>query len=373
MVQTTGRPLRIGIDGRALTGRLTGVGRYTTEICKRLHVLLPTARFYVYAQQSPIMPLDSRRWVERVDPAPYARHLKPIMWLKLRAGELCRRDGLDVFWGSATFLPALRPKVRSVSTVCDLNYRVVPDTLKFGFWLANRLYFPRDVVRADKVVCISQGSADRLRYYTGRMCQYIARPGVDDIFCTQPSPVVEACKDRYGIDFRYLLSVATWEPRKNLRLVVETFIALKRAGSLPEHKLVLVGGRGWKDQRLASLVESAGAADIHATGYVPDADLPALYTGADVFVFPSRYEGFGIPVAEARACGTRVVTSDIPELREAGGPDQGVEYVQPSAEGLRDGIMLALGRTHADRTEPLKPPCWETAAQVYAGIFTAPG
>ena len=174
------------------------------------------------------------------------------------------------------------------------------------------------------------------------------------------------CLGQYGIDFRYLLAVATWEPRKNLGMLVETFLAMKRDRELGGRKLVLVGGRGWKDRRLASLVDSAGKSAICCPGYVPDEDLPAIYSGADAFIFPSQYEGFGIPVSEARACGTRVVASDIPEIREAGGPDPEVIYVQPTSQGLREGIEKILGREGTEPAVRPERPGWDAAAQIYA-------
>ena len=160
----------------------------------------------------------------------------------------------------------------------------------------------------------------------------------------------------------YLLAVATWEPRKNLELLVKTFIQLKDEGKLEEYILVLVGGRGWKDKRLASLI--SGCDSILPLGYVPDDLLPKLYSGADLFLFPSKYEGYGMPVLESLACGTRVVTSDIPELREAGG-DEAV-YVEPTADGIRQGILKSLETEYDSKNGMNRYPTWSDGAKKMA-------
>ena len=163
-------------------------------------------------------------------------------------------------------------------------------------------------------------------------------------------------------DHPYILAVATWEPRKNLELLIKTFLDMKMQGLLGEHKLVLVGGRGWKDQRLADII--SGTDSVIPLGYLPENQLAPLYTGADVFVFPSVYEGFGMPILEARACGTRIVTSDVPELHEAGGND--AIYVQPSLDKIRQGILDALLREKQVHSGDPKLPSWEVGASILA-------
>jgi glycosyltransferase involved in cell wall biosynthesis len=161
------------------------------------------------------------------------------------------------------------------------------------------------------------------------------------------------------------LSIATREPRKNLPLLVRTFRHLKERGLLADHNLVLAGDRGWKDAEISAAVARAGDS-LRDIGYVPEDQLAALYSGADAFVFPSKYEGFGMPVLEARACGTRVVTTDSPELREAGGED--AIYVMPTEEDLRAGIMKALA---SPPPKPFAPEShsWARSASAMAEVF----
>ena len=115
------------------------------------------------------------------------------------------------------------------------------------------------------------------------------------------------------------------------------------------------------------MVQNNARSGVIALGYVPDDDLPALYSGCDVFVFPSIYEGFGIPVLEARACGARVVATDIPEIREAGGDS--TTYVMPTSEGIRSGIMRVLSQPQTASTGTMRPHTWEESAVTFARLL----
>jgi len=145
----------------------------------------------------------------------------------------------------------------------------------------------------------------------------------------------------FHISTPYILTVATQEPRKNLVKTIEAFISLKKKGKIPFHKLLLVGSRGWKSNYLQGLIDSNK--DIVSMGYMDDDKMPYLYNGADLFVFPSKYEGFGMPPREALLCGTGVVVSDIPELREATfglgiyiDPENRDQFEQAIIEGIKN-------------------------------------
>jgi glycosyltransferase involved in cell wall biosynthesis len=366
--------VRVGIDGRALQGRRTGIGRYAFELSRELDRLLPSASFFVYAPTPIEMPVLSDRWIARIDPSPLARLVKPVAWLKLAAGRLCRADRLDAFWGAATFLPSLPSAIKTISTVYDLNFRVVPETMSRTHRMAHQLFFQRDVTAATELIAISEGTRARLRSYFGLEVSAVARPGVSPVFHRRAHPDVRRVEAELGIEPPYLLAVGTWEPRKNLELLVRVFRELRRERALEGCRLVLVGGRGWKDRHLSRLVESGPgesvSADIIPVGYTSDETLAHLYSGCRAFIFPSLYEGFGLPVAEARACGAKVIASDIPELREAGGPD--TVYIAPTADGVRRGLLQSL-----EPAVPLRPeerfPSWSEAAKVLARCLGSAG
>lgn len=364
--------MRIGIDGRALQGRRTGIGRYAFELSRELDRLLPSASFFVYTPTPIEMPVWSGRWVERVDPSPLARLMKPVAWLKLAAGRLCRTDRLDAFWGANTFLPSLPSGVRTITTVYDLNFRVVPWTMSRTHRLAHQLFFERDVTSANERIAISEGTSARLQTYFGLTVSAIVRPGVSPVFHRRERSDIRRVEAELGIGGPYFLAVGTWEPRKNLELLVRVFRELSDEGALPGHRLVLVGPPGWKDRRLRTLVQrekrgqGAEKEDILPLGYTSDEILAHLYSGCQAFVFPSLYEGFGLPVAEARACGAKVIASDLPELREAGGRD--TVYVPPTRDGLRQALLRVMD-LNSGPAAPEQFPSWGEAARVLARVL----
>ncbi|HVO85324.1 MAG TPA: glycosyltransferase family 1 protein [Syntrophobacteria bacterium] len=359
------KPIRIGIDGTPLHGNPTGIGRYIVELSQEVDKLLPHAEFYVYSLFPIQMPVASDRWVHRIVPLVVPRFLRLRSVLKFYRSPVFERDSLDVFWGAGGFLPRLPRRVRTLLTVYDLGFKVVPETLSVSSLWTQRLFLRRDVAEADVVYTISYGTAERLYNVSRRRADGVIQPSISRVFTTQSDHRVAKVLEGYGIQTPYILSVATWEPRKNLRLLISTFLRMRREGLLDDYTLVLVGPEGWKERGLEELTRQQQEHGLKVLGYVPDEDLPALYAGAKVFVFPSRYEGFGIPVLEARAAGTRVVTTDIPELREAGG--ESAIYITPNREGLRDGIFTALSRRpDAVPTKALGYPTWKDGAKILA-------
>ena len=331
----------IGIDGRAFYGAHAGTGRYVSELCAVLDAALPEARFVVYGNRPLKLPVSNGRWKQRGDGNSISARLPAALWFFLRAGTLAKRDRVDVFWGAANFLPLGLGETPAILTIYDFVYRLFPRTLNFTHRMAYRLFFKRGLHRARTIIAISQGTSDRLFEFHGRRADIVIRPRVAPKFRPPRADETQEALSHYAIDFPYFLSVSTLEPRKNLEALIEAFLQLRSDGELPGAGLVLVGQQGWKDARLVSAVARAKAlgAPIVLTGYVPDEWLPALYAGAAAVVMPSLYEGFGMPVLEAKCCGARVVTSDIPEIREAG--DSGPIYIEPTVEGIKQGLRMA--------------------------------
>jgi glycosyltransferase involved in cell wall biosynthesis len=361
--------LRIGMDGDALRAPLSGVGHYILNLARELDGLLPEASFIAYSRlPAAAVVLPSRRWQLRTEPVPAFRRLPSFVWLKTRCRSQCLRDRINVFWAGRSLHPKLGPAARTVCTVHDVNYLVAPETMQFQSLWSSRLFFRSDILSADAVLTNSSGTAERIRTMIGAKVAGVVRPSVTSRFhLGDPAGEIEIPEklSSLGIKRPYLLSVATAEPRKNLGVVLRAFIDLKRSGALTSHQLVLAGPTGWKNQELKKKLDETRAYGLVLAGYVPDELLPALYATSEALVFPSLYEGFGMPVLEARTCGARVVTTDIPELREAG--DEHVIYVQPTVEGVKTGITKAVSSP--------KPPLmghrtWKEEAQILANALS---
>ena len=364
------RRLRIGIDGRNLKRYGTGFIRYTVELCKALDVALPEAEFYVYSPFPVELPGQSDRWIARVDPWSLGGRIRGAAWLKTRLGSLCRNDRLDSFWATVTFFPTLSNRVKKVASVHDIVHLVAPESMSFRLNLPLFLFFARDCRRADAILTNSQGTADRL--YATLRCHTdgIVRPAVSDDFRPRSPAEIQACRDKYGITTPYIFGVGVSVRRKNVEVLIEAFAAMLRDGELAGYTLVFAGPGRPQDRRLTAMLE-ANRARIKMLGYVAEEDLPALYSGAAAFVFPSLYEGFGIPVMEARACGTRVVATDMPELREAGG--EGPIYIAPTVAGVRTGLSAALARPAPAALADGDRPSWLRSVQPLAHALSTFG
>jgi glycosyltransferase involved in cell wall biosynthesis len=234
-------------------------------------------------------------------------------------------------------------------------------------WAA-RLFFRSSVAKADSLLSNSEGTAKRLEKHFGYKVAAVVRPGLSTLFKPTAESEIRQILARYDVSKPYLLSVATWEPRKGLELLIRTFLGMKVAGLVSDHKLILVGERGWKDAAITELVRR-NADSVVSLGFVEDQALAGLYRGAEAFVFPSKYEGFGMPVLEARACGTAVIASDLPELREAGG-ESGI-YVEPTEEGIRDGILTALTKRPREELN-WQDWSWSKSATILARVLVGP-
>jgi glycosyltransferase involved in cell wall biosynthesis len=186
---------------------------------------------------------------------------------------------------------------------------------------------------------------------------------------------LRALRESLGVgEAPFILALGVIEPRKNLRLLFDAYRILRDRHDLP-HLLVVVGRRGWLwEDTIEHAERSPYAADIRFVGFVPDGDLPALYSAASVFAFPSLYEGFGLPPLEAMACGTPVVSSSSSSLPEVVG-EAGLLIDPHDAEGLADALerLLLDEQLHAEyRRRGLDQAAtftWQAAAQALLGVY----
>jgi glycosyltransferase involved in cell wall biosynthesis len=232
------------------------------------------------------------------------------------------RDQLDVFWGTNNMLPlGLPPALAKVLTIHDLLWPLYSKPAhpfhRCMYWL----FFERSARQADRIIAVSQSTArDLERLFAVPESKIgVIYHGVSPAYSPQdPRAAAELVANKYGASKDYILTVGTVGPHKNLITLVEAMKILRERGQLSFQHLA-VGAKGRKRARLLNARRSSGltAEDVHFLGFVPDKDLPVLYSGSCALVFPSLYEGFGLPLVEAMACGVPVVasnTSSIPEV-----------------------------------------------------------
>jgi glycosyltransferase involved in cell wall biosynthesis len=311
----------VAIDVTTALTQRAGVGRYTRELFEALAVLpdRPDLRpFYVApAATYPLAAVPSPIHVNR---SIRAWRLQMLARHALHAPAHGPWDGADLYHAPDVVYPSVGRRVPVVMTAHDLSYIVYPryHTRLNGGYL--RLITPAVTRDARLIIADSEATKRDLVERAGAPARKVRviYPGVSAMFLQTPTPErVDAARARYGLTGPFILSVGTLEPRKNLTGTLGAYRLLReRMADAPP--LALVGDAGWRLDDAAVFGASAGTW-LRRLGFVPDDDLAALYAACDAFVYPSLYEGFGLPVAEALTLGAPVVTSNVSSLPEVAG------------------------------------------------------
>ncbi len=256
----------------------------------------------------------------------------------------------DVLWATRQDIPPVLPKTtKRIINVYDLVWYYFPETMEERNLRYMRRFAERSFKMADHIVTISQATSKSLMEVLGVPEEKITivYPAADGYTPLDKEESAEYISQKYGTNKNYLLTVSTVEPRKNLNLLLRVFGGLREKGL----QLVVAGASGWKTSSIHEEYEKLGLSEreIQFLGYVPDEDMNRLYSGARLFVFPSLYEGFGIPPLEAMASGTAVVASNSSSLPEVVG-DAGM-LLDPHDDDAWTKAMGALLGDEALRKE----------------------
>lgn len=358
--------MRIGIEITPLTHTPTGVGYYVRHLLEALTRTPEAHTLRGFA--SGIHPLDTDHipiWYMRL---PIPTRLLYRLWDSIEFPRVDRMlRGVDVYHAVNYVLPPVK-EARRVLSIYDLSF------LRYPEWSSPKVIAPfqRSIRRhardADAVIACSEATRrdiiEMLDVAPERI--RVIHAAADALFQPmEPEMAMGRLRAALGLETPFLLYVGTIEPRKNVTGLIEAY-----AGADVPQRLVIAGGKGWGCNDLPELVARLGLEErIMFTGYLQDRALfPALYSAADAMIFPSRYEGFGLPVLEAMACGCPVVTSDSSSLPEVGG--DAPRYVAPDdAAGLASAIAEVAADTalrQAMRDKGLRQAqqfSWETCAR----------
>lgn len=379
------RPLRIAVDDSAAFNQGAGIGRYARhivpELAKRL-VDPEVTLWYAPSQpgEAPFAAPTQAAFVGQREPrlrrSPLSRRRMDQLWYRasvpLPFRVLAGRS--DVVY-SPDFTAPLDGRTPRIVTIHDLAYIIRPEFSPKPLRDYLSAIVPKQIATAARVIAVSQTTAndliERLGVDPDRIT--VVSNGVDARFFAAQRPEQEV-KDRLGLPNDYLLIVNTLEPRKNH---LTLFDALDRLPAHLQLPLVVAGRIGWEFAPILKAMEPLKQhGRLIALDYVPDDVLPSLYAGAAAVLYPSWYEGFGLPVVEAMATGVPVVASDIPVLREVGG-----DTIQFAAPGSADEIAAAIERAliptnYAPSRAHARQTCarrfqWGTAGAILAQVVAA--
>ncbi|HYN26215.1 MAG TPA: glycosyltransferase family 1 protein [Pyrinomonadaceae bacterium] len=373
--------MRIGLDGIPLTALKTGVGHYTFELACALAGVAPESSFEVVypsnlppvaiAEQDASSSLPANLKIKRVRVGPLGRY-----WWSTGLPRYVRSTGIELFHGTNYDVPPWR-QCATVLTIHDLSLLIHPETHETRRVSRSRRRLPLMARAANAVIVPTESVRSEVFEYLGLSGDKVFAVPEAARTCFTPMELAEteAVRRRLEIGDDFLLAVGTIEPRKNFLTLVSAFEELARQRPLATLQLVIAGSRGWLNEPFFTALERSPMRKlIILTEYLNDEELRALYSSCRAFVYPSIYEGFGLPPLEAMACGAPVVTSRIRALEETTGgaailvEPTNVEAFAAAIADLLDSDDLrskfsALGRSRAAEFT------WERTARLTLDVY----
>jgi glycosyltransferase involved in cell wall biosynthesis len=326
--------------------RRAGVSNYIEALLTHLGALDRHNRYTIYTTRglnSTALSLPPN-FVVRPSRLPTINPRVRIPWEQLLAPLLLRLGRADVYHGVLNVVPLLCP-VPSVVTIHDLSAFLFPQT----FRRVNRVYTQWAIRvacrRATRILAVSEATKSELVRWLGVAPErvVVTYDACEERFAPSDPAAIEAFRRRAGLPERFILFVSTLEPRKNVPTLLDAYARIAASTDAP---LIIGGSKGWLYEPIFAKVEALGLSDrVRFVGFIDGADLPLWYAAATVFTLPSLYEGFGMPLLEAMACGTPVVTTTSSSLPEVVG-DAGLTVSPTDADALGAALLRAL--TDAD-------------------------
>ena len=382
-IQTAQRPeeasakpvvgLNAHLLSRTLSYRSAGISRYIQGLMTHLPLADDSLTYVAYTGNSD---LRMHGWQTRVSPWRTDRPSARILWEQVAQPWALRQDQVDLVH-APVYVGPLATRRPLVITIHDLSFFLYPELFPRG----NRLYLQsgtrRSARQAACIIAVSQSTRRDIQEILGtsRSRVHVIYPGVGaEMHPIHDAERLASLRARYSLPEQFILCVATLEPRKNILLLLEAMARLRDEADLP-HRLVVAGGKGWFYETLEARVEALGLQErVLFPGFVPDGELPLWYSAAELFVYPSRYEGFGLPPLEAMACGTPVIVSDQSSLPEVVGhagiqlpPEDPALWAQIIAEVLASPSQRDAMREAG--LERVRSFGWDATARATAELY----
>lgn len=341
--------MKVALDGMPLASQLTGVGHYTFELARSLRLVAPDDEFTFVSPESPAAKFSQRWWGFGL----------PLYLV---------RSPFDLFHGTNYEIP-IWSKLPSVLTIHDLSLFFHPEAHERRLVRRARWRMPLMARLAARIITptlsVKNEVCEKFGLSAGKITVTHEAPRAT--FTRREGPEAASVLKRLGIHDNFILFVGTVEPRKNLHRLLEAFDQVLCTTSLSP-QLVIAGGQGWLMDDFHSVIRDKGLADhICLSGYLEDKDLSALYSTCRVFIYPSVYEGFGLPPLEAMACGAPVIASRIAAIQET--LERAARLVDPlNVDELAHALVEMLSdeqmREHYARAgaERVKKFTWEQTA-----------
>ncbi len=365
--------MKIAIDIREALSQKTGKGYYTYNIVREILKIDKTNQYILYTN-SPGNPYSFFKNVEiRMTPEPgWKWHYRTLQDIK--------KEKPDLFFSPTSYIiPALAPKSLSVIiTVHDLVAFFYPLTHSTKAVIVERLALPLAIKKARHIFTVSENTQKDIikRFHCRKNKIQVVPCGLSPFYTNPVSPLeLEKVGEKFLLPKNFILAVGTLEPRKNLNTLIKSFVIVKR--KLPGFKLVIIGKQGWNYKSIEKNIQHLKLKDdILFLGYLEESDLQKVYKLATVFVFPSLYEGFGIPPLEAMACGCPVVSSNTSSMPEVIG-DAGILIDPKNAFKLANALIDLIENDQVRNMfiergrERIKKFNWEESAHTVLKTFKA--
>lgn len=307
---------RIGIDGNSLTRKLTGVGMYLYYVLKYLLEIDKDTVYYIFSHSDLCVDFPETDNLKIIN----SRSMNVVAWYLFDLPKEVKKADLDIFWEPGNRLPSLPPaNVKMVTTVHDMACFLYPKYCSWKTAIMEKLYLKKTCVKANKIISISNATKKDIIntfHIEDEKIKVIYNGdslfSKDDIFNQNEWDTI---KKKYGLGDIYFLFVGSISPRKNVLTIVKAYENYRENGG--DGQLILAGKMAWKSKDIQRKIDNSNyLKDIIITGYIDENEKEYLYRNAECLLFPSLYEGFGLPILEAMSVGTRVITSNISSMPE---------------------------------------------------------